>query len=237
MRRRELLALGGGLAAAGALSSCGKPLTEQDFGPRAAAPERRAVTGLGDPAIAGTEDGTIPPSYLAYPEDPVRTVSGVPGDGRPVTMLTQTFSPIPPAVDNNPFWSALNEKLGSALQIQIVSQSDYSVKFATTVAGGALPDLFFLDPDFPRTPQLMAARAADLTDHLAGDAILQYPNLANLPTDCWEAGRFNGRLYGLPSPRGAFSSGVLLRRDDLLAKQGIRGEFGSFDDFLGSAAR
>ena len=53
----------------------------------------------------------------------------------------------------------------------------------------------------------MAAKAVDLSDHLAGDAILDYPNLANIPTDCWDVGRFNGRIYGLPSPRGAVSRG------------------------------
>ena len=77
----------------------------------------------------------------------------------------------------------------------------------------------------------MAAKALDLSDHLAGDAILDYPNLANIPTACWDVGRFNGRIYGLPSPRGAVSSGILYRRDDLLKAKGITGEPQSFADF------
>ncbi len=238
MNRRGFLSLAGGLAASaagvGALSGCStRPPVLDVAGPPAAAPRYQQRGGLPTPDIAGTPDGVIPSTYLRYPDQPVVTVPTPPGDGRPVTVLTQTFSPIPPAVSNNSVWSNLNARLGSPLQIQLVPQADYKIKFATVVAGDTLPDLFFASPDFPRLPELLAARAVDLTEHLSGDAILTYPNLANLPTACWDVGRFNGRLYGLPSPRGAAQSGVLLRRDDLLAKRGIQGEVSSYDEFAG----
>ena len=234
--RRRFLSLAGAAGVSVGLSSlagCGHPPTAQDLGPRAADPAYRPLPGLPEPDIAGTADGVIPSSYFNYPSDPIRSVSGVPGDGRPITVLTETYSAIPPSVDRNSVWSNLNTRLGSPLQIQLVPQADFGVKYATTVAGDALPDLFFASPtpDFPRTPELMAARALDLSDHLAGDAILDYPNLANIPTACWDVGRFNGRLYGLPSPRGAVSSGILYRRDDLLKAKGITGEPQSFADF------
>jgi putative aldouronate transport system substrate-binding protein len=233
MDRRRFLGVTGaaGLTLGlGQLAGCGHPPSAQDLGPPAAQPTYRPLPGLPKPDIAGTADGVIPSSYFRYPSNPVRSVSGVPGDGRPVTVLTETYSAIPPSVDRNSVWSHLNTALGSPLQIQLVPQADFGVKYATTVAGDALPDVFFASPspDFPRTPELMAAKALDLSDHLAGDAILDYPNLANIPTACWDVGRFNGRIYGLPSPRGAVSSGILYRRDDLLAAKGVRGEFGSF---------
>lgn len=234
MRRRQFLGLATGLgttAALGGLSSCGGPPTAQTLGPPAAAPTYKALANLPKPDIAGSPDGVIPSTYYRYPTKPLVAVSAPPGDGRPVTVLTQTFSPVPPAVDRNSVWSNLNTQLGSELKIQLVPQADYATKFSTAVAGDALPDFFFAGPDFPRMPELMAARAADLSEHLAGDAILDYPNLANLPAACWDVGRFNGRLYGLPSPRGATSSGVLFRRDDLLKARGITGEPGSFAEF------
>ena len=234
--RRGFLGLTGaaGLAlGATQLAGCGRPPSPQDLGPPVSPPTYRPRSGLPEPDIAGTADGLIPSSYFRYPGDPVRTVTATPGDGRPVTILTETFSSIPPAVDRNSVWSNLNAQLGSPLQIQIVPQSDFGVKYATTVAGDALPDMFFASPtpDFPRTPELMAAKALDLSDHLAGDAILAYPNLANIPTDCWDVGRFDGRIYGLPSPRGAVSSGIVYRREDLLRAKGITEQPQSFADF------
>lgn len=234
MRRRRFLGLASGLGAAaglGGLAGCGRPPTAQTMGPPAPAPTYKALADLPEPDIAGSADGVIPNTYFGYPKKPLVAVQGTPGDGDPVSVLTQTFSPVPPAADRNSVWSNLNAEVGSELKIQLVPQADYATKFATSVAGGALPDLFFADPAFPRMPELLAARAADLSDHLGGDAILDYPNLANIPTACWDVGRFNGRLYGLPSPRGATSSGVLFRRDDLLRARGITGEPGSFAEF------
>ncbi len=235
MRRRGFLELAGGLgtmAGLGGLSGCGTPPSPVDLGPPAPAPTYAALPGLPKPDIKGSADGTIPSTYFRYPDQPLVSVPSRPGDGRPVSVLTQTFSPIPPAVGQNSVWSHLNAELGSDLQIQLVPQLDYKTKFATQVAGDSLPDLFFTSPDFPRLPELMAARAADLSDHLAGDAILDYPNLANIPSACWDVGRFDGRLFGLPSPRGAMQSGVLFRRDDLLAAKGLTGEPGSFAEFV-----
>lgn len=232
--RRGFLRLAGavgGSAAIGGLAGCGQPTTAAELGPPAAAPAYAALTGLPRPDIAGSADGLIPSTYFRYPSKPLQSVRATPGDGRAVSILTQTFSPIPPAVQNNSVWSNLNAELGSELKIQLVPQIDYATKFATVVAGDTLPDLFFANPDFPRQPELMAARAADLSEHLAGDAIRDYPNLANIPSACWDVGRFNGRIYGLPSPRGSMSSGVLFRRDDLLAARGIAQEPGSFADF------
>src|SRR5690625_6428401 len=40
----------------------------------------------------------------------------------------------------------------------------------------------------------------DLTDHLAGDAIHGYPNLARLDPAVWEYCMINGRIFGLPFP-------------------------------------
>ena len=235
MRRRRFLELAGGIGAAAGLAplvGCStRPAALDASGPPVEAPAYKQRSGLPRPDILGSRDGVIPSTYLSYPAEPVTTVAKPPGDGRAVSILTQTFSPIPPAVNNNSVWSNLNAELGSPLDIQLVPQADYKIKFATVVAGDSLPDLFFASPDFPRMPELMAARAVDLSEHLSGQGVLDYPNLANLPTACWDVGRFNGRLYGLPSPRGAMQSGILFRRSDLLAQRGLEGEVSSFAEF------
>ena len=48
------------------------------------------------------------------------------------------------------------------------------------MAGDTLGDLFNVDGEFSYLPQFLEARAQDLTEYLSGDAILEYPFLANL---------------------------------------------------------
>lgn len=238
LRRRQVLLGGATLAAAATtplLAGCGSGASGSTGsnapGEAAPLPTFRAQDASPKADLPGTP-GVLPDTYFRYPDDPPALVTAPPGDGRPIGVLTQTFAPITPAVGQNSVWSNLNEALGSPLEIQQVPAADYVTKFATVVAGDQLPDLFYVSaPPPPRLPELMRSRALDLTDHLSGDAVLAYPNLANLPTACWEAGRFGGRLYGLPSPRGAMSSGVQYRRDDLLAAKGITPDVQSFQDF------
>mgnify|MGYP001185897652 FL=1 len=153
------------------------------------------------------------------------------GDGKPVTILTQTFSPVTATPPANSVWANLQDSIGSELQIQQIPAGEYATKFSTSVAGSQLPEMFFV-AEVPDLPRLIQATCLDLTDHLSGDKIKAYPNLAAIPSDCWEAGRYNGRLYGLPSPRGAMSSGILYRRDDMFAAKGIKPQITSFESFL-----
>lgn len=182
-----------------------------------------------EPDIKG--DADIPDTYFRYPANPARSVPQPPGDGNPIAILTQTFAAVTPTAPANTVWAQLNEKIGSELQIQQIPQSEYVNKFATSLAGGQLPDMFFIaeQPDMPR---MVEATCLDLSEHLSGEAIKKYPNLAAIPTEAWEVGRFNGKLYGLPSPRGAMSSGILYRRDDLLSAKGIAPEWKSFQEFF-----
>lgn len=207
----------GGGSAAGA-SPVAKPAYVPAAGPK--------------PDIAG--DADIPDTFFSYPANPVQTVTEKAGDGKPVTILTQTYSPVTPQPPTNTAWANLNEQIGSDLQIQQIPQSEYINKFSTAMAGGQLPDMFFI-AEVADMPAMVKATCLDLSDHLSGDNIKKYPNLAALPAEAWEVGRFDGRLYGLPTPRGAMSSGVLYRRDDLLAKKGVKAEWKSFDEFFALA--
>lgn len=232
--RRLLLRTAGALAvSSGVLSACsstGSRPADRGAGTteNAPAPAYRPLADV-TPDIRG--DADIPDTYFRYPDAPSQSVPTPPGDGRPVAILTQTFAAVTPTAPQNTVWAQLNEKLGSELQIQQIPQAEYVNKFATSLAGGQLPDMFFIaeQPDMPR---MVEATCLDLSDHLSGDAITKYPNLAAIPTAAWEAGRFNGRLYGLPSPRGAMSSGILYRRDDLLAGKGVEPTWSNFQEFF-----
>lgn len=231
-RRHALSLLGVGAGAA--LTGCnpsggGQSPTPGDAG-YVPAPTYVPLPGAPEPAIAGTPDGVIPPTYFRYPDQPATSVTEPPGDGQPVTILTQSFSPTPPPPEKNGAWAGLNEALGSPLDVQITMASEYSAKFATVVAGSQLPDLFYIG-ELAKLDQFVQSTCLDLSDHLSGDNLLKYPNLAAIPSACWEAGRFGGRLYGLPSPRGAMSSGVLYRRDDLLRAKGVETTIDSFETF------
>lgn len=240
LSRRSLLHVGLGLTtaavAAPALSGCGSNGGEgsASSGSNAEAaptPAYRAASGP-KPDIVG--DANIPDTFFTYPANPVQTVTDKPGDGKPISILTQTYSPVTPQPPTNTAWANLNAQLGSDLEIQQIPQAEYVNKFSTALAGGQLPDMFFI-AEVADMPAMVEATCLDLSDHLSGDNITKYPNLAAIPSEAWEVGRFNGRLYGLPTPRGAMSSGVLYRRDDLLARKGVKGEWKSFEEFFALA--
>jgi hypothetical protein len=52
-----------------------------------------------------------------------------------------------------------------------------------------------------------------LTPFLGGDAVNDYPNLANIPTPCWAETVLNGSVYGGVRPAGAFLNAFLVRQD------------------------
>ncbi|RIQ37814.1 type 2 periplasmic-binding domain-containing protein [Jiangella rhizosphaerae] len=237
--RRSLLLGGAGLTLGiGVLAACstGTPGSTRPTSGGAGStdfdlPVHRPFNGPA-PDLPGTPDG-VNPGFLRYPEvrNLVRTVPEPPGDGRPVTAMTPNWAPARPAMNENSFWQYLNSQLGSDLDVQLVPGADYANVFSTTVASGELPDLFTLYRA-PRLPELLEAEAVDLTDHLAGDAIAAYPNLANIPTEAWRFSVYNGRIRTIPLWRGLRTSNVLFQRTDLLEAAGLPTEFSDFDEFL-----
>lgn len=182
-----------------------------------------------EPDLQGS-DG-VADAYFAYPSDPVRVIDTPPGDGQPIATMGITNTPIPPGVGNNDFWQDLNERLGSDLTINLSNPSDYEQRFPTAVAGGQLPDVWGVGVA-PQLPQLLESEALDLTEHLSGDAIEAYPFLANIPTDSWRSTVYNGKIFGVPVPRGVIATSILYARDDLLAEQGVTQGPSSFEDFF-----
>jgi putative aldouronate transport system substrate-binding protein len=137
--------------------------------------------------------------------------------------MTLIFNPVPPPVERNAMWGALNRSIGCDLNFQITPVADYPPKFAVTIAGGDLPDAMLMLPanqNTAATPEMLDALCEDLTEHLSGDHIRDYPYLANIPTASWAPCVRNGGIYALPMPR-ALSGGPTYTRLDLIKKQGL----------------
>jgi putative aldouronate transport system substrate-binding protein len=127
----------------------------------------------------------------------------VPGSGGTVTMLTISYSPPPTDKDKNTFWQELEKRLGVQWEPTLVPASSSGATVSALIAGGDLPDLFFLlvSNSAPVIAQSMSQGAfTDLTPYLTGDAIGDYPNLAKYPSYLWENVKFEGKIFGVPKP-------------------------------------
>jgi putative aldouronate transport system substrate-binding protein len=151
------------------------------------------------PSDAGLQSG-----FFTYPKTLVKTVTTPPGKGGDVTAFTQTAGTVPPPVDQNAAWQAVNKAVNANLKVQLVPAGDYQTKTATTMAGNEFPDYFQFQANLTinNIPQFLKANYADLTPYLSGDAIKDYPNLAAFPSSAWRkwcstarftASRFCGR--------------------------------------------
>ncbi len=235
LTRRALLGAGAALGLSGAMAGCSNDGRGGASGANDAASKAKVrpayvrYEGV-KPDLAGEEYG-IPDGFIRYPADPVQVITDPPGDGQPIKVMTSTNTPIPPKLSQNEFWQQFNERVGSPVEINLTPSVDYSQKFATAVAGDTLGDLFMIGA-ISQKPQMLAAKAVDLTPHLAGDKINKYPFLANLPETSWNAAIFDGKIYGVPIPRGSISSEVLYARKDILEAQGLPVEVTSADEFV-----
>ncbi|MGW7683979.1 extracellular solute-binding protein [Kribbella sp. NPDC054772] len=235
LSRRALLGAGAAIGLSGVMSGCsnagrGGGAGGNDTGSKEKVrPAYVRYDGV-KADLAGEKYG-IPDGFLRYPADPVQAIADRPGDGKPIEVMTNTNTPIPPNVTQNAFWQQFNERVGSPVRLNLTPSVDYDEKFATAVAGGKLGDLFMIG-NVPQKPQMLAAKAVDLTPHLAGDKITKYPYLANLPETSWNSAIFDGKIYGVPIPRGAISSQVLYARKDILDAQGLPATLKSADDFV-----
>ncbi|MFI5733652.1 extracellular solute-binding protein [Kribbella sp. NPDC051587] len=192
-------------------------------------PAYMRYTGV-KPDLPGAEY-KIPDAFVRYPANPAQAIRKPPGDGQPIDVLTYTNTPIPPKVEQNSFWQEFNKRVGSPVTVNLTPSVDYNQKFATVVAGDRLSDIFLVGV-VPQVPQLLEAKAVDLTPHLSGDNVKKYPYLANLPETAWNPCIFGGRIFGVPIPRGAISSQTMYSRADILEKQGVDGNVKSVDEFV-----
>jgi putative aldouronate transport system substrate-binding protein len=225
MNRRGLLRMAGagalGLAAAPLLSACGgssgggSGTGGVSNAGKQLAPWPTYVPFAGPKPDAPGDDTGVQPLYLTYPETLTQSVNETVGDGSKVTALVVTYGPPPAPVAQNRYWQAINKALNVDLQVTVIPDPEYGQKMTTLMASGSdLPDIImFTNLALPHSLEFIQARCADLSEFVAGDAVKQYPNLANIPTYAWKGmGRINGKIYGIPLERPMPANSLFVNR-------------------------
>ncbi|HEX4214580.1 MAG TPA: extracellular solute-binding protein [Candidatus Dormibacteraeota bacterium] len=230
--RRTLLRRGAGLGLAatalpGALAACAGSLPGATSGGTGRLPNYIAAK-VPKPDEPGNHTG-LASGYWHYPTDLVKSVPEVPGSGGDVTALVITYSPPPSPLSGNQYWQELNRRLGVNLQPDVVDEGDWQSKLPTVMASGNLPDFILLFGSVPQELAFLEDKCEDLTPYLAGDAVRQYPNLANIPTYAWIPTSLGGRIYGLPQDRGRMGDGMFIQQN--LADQAGMSQLKNTDDF------
>ncbi|TDO48026.1 putative aldouronate transport system substrate-binding protein [Kribbella sp. VKM Ac-2527] len=224
-----LLSLGSGSVLAGC-SSGSTAGASAEAGGKVKLPTYLPYAGV-KPDLPGNAQGVLA-GYSVYPADPVSVIKEPPGTGGTVTAMTLTYGAVPPAVDRNRYWQELNKRLGTELAINVVPNANYADKLATVIAGGDLPDMvqFFAALKPPQFQALLRSKFQNLNEFLSGDAVKDYPFLANIPTPSWRNAVFGGGIYGVPIPRGTVGT-IVFVRDDLVRAKGLQRQPKSFAEF------
>ncbi|MEU3985995.1 sugar ABC transporter substrate-binding protein [Streptomyces sp. NPDC026672] len=241
MSRRTLLKLAGGATAAAAgvplLAACdsGGGTADVSNSGKKQAPWPSYIPRTGaEPDLPGTSDG-VQNAYLTYPSDLFTATHGTPGDGSTVTMMCDSYGTVTRFDDSNKLFHAVGSALGVKLELKVVPDvgTNYTTTFSTMMAGNDIPDMMAFEGGYivPNEAQFIASRCADLTPYLSGDAIKEYPNLANIPTYAWQGmGRIGGRIYGVPIERPRIAYGMFANGDEA-GPAGLTGKHLSTDAF------
>jgi putative aldouronate transport system substrate-binding protein len=231
--RRGFLA--GSAAGIGALALSGSPLSVG----RALAAGRSPnlpnfyPANLAPPDIPAHPKGGAP-GYINFPKNLVKSVKQTPAKGGEVSSMTLWSSGgFPTPMERNSGWQQLNKELGTSLKVNLVLQADYAAKWGTVTAGGDLPDLMYVSvvPVLPNVAAFVNASCAELSSYLGGDAVKDYPNLANLPSAAWNVCMIDGKLWGVPVCR-TIAGWPAYIQTSLLEKLGMAGPYPTnADDF------
>lgn len=181
------------------------------------------------PDLPGNSNG-LQPAFNQYPADPPAVSDGPIGNGGTVTAASPIATAIPAPMDRNPFWQNLNERIGVTVKVDFTPWGSYGAKFATLLAGDAVPDMAVVFPQ-PRMPDVLSSTFADLTEHLSGSGVRDYPNLANIPTYSWKSTVFNGGIFAVPNHR-LISGNALLTRADIRRELNVEADPRDSEEFL-----
>ncbi|MGP3972354.1 extracellular solute-binding protein [Streptomyces sp. 6N223] len=183
-------------------------------------PTYRASDAAVDPDIA-SESGSSPGYTRWIPQEELGvSVPNPRGGGAELTAMTPLWGT--PPRPGNPFWTAMDEGIGVRMTWQVQDGNVYGDKLAATLASSDIADLVCI-PEWElngQIPQAISSRFADLGPHLSGDKVLDYPNLAAIPTEAWEPAIFGGALRGLPMPMNPEETVMPFYRQDIFETNG-----------------
>jgi putative aldouronate transport system substrate-binding protein len=226
-------ALGGAVAAAPLLSACGSGKAAVKASGAAAPAAVKSVLPTYKPStlvnpdippVSGADGAASDPAFFTFPASPAKSVTGPVGSGGSYQAVTPLWGSVPPA--NNAYYSAVNQAIGATLTDSPSDGTNYATMLATRFASGNIPDWLDIPGWNVASIQNFAEGVdkffKDLTPYLSGDKVLDYPNLAAIPTPGWQAGVWNGKLYGIPlwTSAGLFP-GMIYYRGDIFKSAGI----------------
>lgn len=240
LTRRSALGLGLGGLAAVALAACTPGgVSSQAARSELLLPTFRAQRAADATAIVSKVAG-VQPVYTAYPASYWTSVAAAPGRGGELKTFQMLYFSPPAALESNPFWQELNKRINADFKPSYASGDNYDAKVATTLAGGTLPDIMYLRDEVPAVQQAIQAGAfADLSDALGGDAVLEYPNLANLETHAWRNSAKGNRIMGVPRTSPRMTSCPVIRTDlmEAVGATGQPADAAAFADVLAEIAK
>ncbi|MER6523866.1 extracellular solute-binding protein [Streptomyces sp. NPDC001508] len=184
------------------------------------------------PELKGNPQTGVQDAYLSYPSKLTKGTSDVPGDGSTLKVMTITYGVVPRPEGQNRYWQAMEKALGVKIEFMPVPAADFQSKLSTVMAGNDLPDILnIVSNTVAHEEEFVLKTMTNLSEFLSGDAIKDYPNLANLPTSSWQAvGRFHGGIYGIPIQRPKPSAGLWINGTEF-KQQGYTVDGFSRDDF------
>lgn len=166
-----------------------------------------------EPDIAGVDGST--PGFLEWP-DLVTSADSAPGAGGSFTAMTPTYGNVAPGLADSQYLQQVNELINATFDFRYTDNSSYPDKLQAIFASPKdVPDFVTIAEHNipPRFDQALPGLFVDLGEHLSGDKVEKYPNLANIPTDAWKSCVFEGKLYGLPYPADRISGATFYRKD------------------------
>jgi putative aldouronate transport system substrate-binding protein len=245
LTRRELILQASGLTATALalplLAACGLVPRPGGAGQSPSGAGTASSSNVKMPAYVQIQDGPkadlpsrpdgVDAGYFSFPQSLFKSVKEAPGKGEEVTLMTNLIQGAVVPLEQNAAWQAVNKDMGLTVRQRLYGSGDYRTGLNTTIAGGDLPDTLYNNPSnyISNLPSFLQAQCADLTPHIGGDSVKDYPNLANIPSPCWAETVFNGAIYAVPVPRAPFLNALLVRQD--LVDQAQLEQPKSADDF------
>ncbi len=231
--RREFLNTLGAGAAGLVVGACGKCTSiRKSKGAASNAQQTAAVLPayhpmeLIEPDIRG-DGGPIPDGFIRYPMENFRRVVGSkPGrGGRTISAKMAVWGPTPPPLERNAFVQAVNQELGVTVNPTAIDGMNFGNKLSAILGARDVPDIISVPTwevdKIPRISLAIDALFADLSDHLKGEHVTDYPLLATIRTSAWHDCVWGGKLSAIPFPTDGVFPWAMFYRKDITDQLGI----------------
>lgn len=223
LTRRGLLGAAAAVGGTAALAACAPGGSGGDGAPAGSGagagefPTHIPFEIAGEPEFPAAEG--VPAGYTRLPDE-LLDLGPLPLPSiEPVTLLLQGSAPAV-SFEKNDLYQQIATDCGAELVPTYGGYAEYLDKFQVTIASDDLPDLVMMT-SVPRLPELLESKFTDLTDHLSGDNVAEYPGLASISQACWRIPMLNGRIWGVSKSRPAAEGMLLLARGELLTERGV----------------